>query len=129
MQITRPEAAIEYYNELLVRQHLASTQELLERATIEHNLSYGGRSICNVLRPYFIDAAVYEFIRRASTLVMRGISTIGRRLMADDSLRRELNLSNDEEEIIKLESGYGAPDVSARLDGFLGPGGDFNFVE
>jgi uncharacterized circularly permuted ATP-grasp superfamily protein len=127
--MTRPEAAVEYYNDLLVRRHLASTQEILERATREKGLAFGARPVCTVLRPLFVDDTIYEFVQRASTLVMRGISTLGKRLFEDGALRRELDLSSEEEEIIQIEHGYGAPDVSARLDGFMSPKGEFNFVE
>jgi hypothetical protein len=129
MLTTRPEAAIEYYHDLLQRGYLESTQEILERAAREQHLAFGGRPVCTVLRPYFIDSAIYEFVQRTSTIVMRGISTLANRLIEDNALRRELDLDEREEEIVHIEHGYGASDVSARLDGFLSPNGDFNFVE
>jgi hypothetical protein len=101
----------------------------LDEATKRHRLSFGGRAVCSVLRPYFITAEQYEYVRRASALVMMALSALGRRLVGDAKLRSELDLGPSEEEIIQIESGYGSPDVSARLDGFLSEEGDFNFVE
>jgi len=120
---------IDFYNELLEDRHLDSTVEILDSATDRHKLVFGARPVCTVLRPYLIDEAQYSEVRRISTLVMRGIMTLGDRLFKDPSLRRELDLTPDEEELALIPSGYGAPDVSARLDGFLSPEGEFNFVE
>jgi hypothetical protein len=127
--LTRPEAAIEYYNDLLVRKHLESTQEILDRAARLQHLAFGGRPVCTVLRPFFLDETTYEFVQHASMHVMRAIAILGERLIADAELRAELDLSQEEEAIIQIEHGYGAPDVSARLDGFLSPAGEINFVE
>lgn len=122
--------AIEYYNELLVKdEYLNTTQEILKDATENRHLAFGKRPVCSVLRPYFIDKTTYNFVQNASQLVSRGISTLGKRLFADETLRKELDLNSDEEQIIKIDHKYGAPDVSGRLDGFLSPEGDFNFVE
>lgn len=122
-------AAIDYYHELLADRHLDSTRARLADAAERQGLAFGTRPICTVLRPYFITEKDYEFVRGVSALVMRGLARLGHRLLADEALRRELELTPEEEEIVKIECGYGAPDVSARLDGFLTPEGDFNFVE
>jgi len=121
--------AIDYYHELLATRHLASTQESLARATDRDRLAFRDRPICTVLRPYFIDETTYDYIKNASLLVMRGIAALGRALADDPGLRSELDLTAEEEQIARIDSGYGAPDVSARLDGFLSEEGDFNFVE
>ena len=127
--MSRSDEAINYYHDLLAGRHLESTRQVLAEATARASLSFGGRAICSVLRPYFITAEQYEYIRRASTLVMISIAALGRRLLSDSRLRSELDLDALEEEIIRVETGYGSADVSARLDGFLSEEGDFNFVE
>ncbi|HSE98067.1 MAG TPA: hypothetical protein VLD57_07320, partial [Blastocatellia bacterium] len=121
--------AIDYYHELLAAEHLSSTQELLARATERDRLAFGDRPVCTVLRPCFIDEASYDYIKSVSILVMRGIARLGEALVSDAKLRGELDLTSEEEEIALIDSGYGSPDVSARLDGFLSPEGEFNFVE
>jgi hypothetical protein len=129
MSLSRPDEAIKYYHDLLAGSHLDSTREMLAEATERGGLAFGSRAICSVLRPCFVTAEQYEYVRRASTLVMMALAALGRRLMSDAKLRSELDLNSLEEEIIHIESGYGSPDVSARLDGFLSEEGDFNFVE
>jgi uncharacterized circularly permuted ATP-grasp superfamily protein len=121
--------AVDYYHERLAAKHLDSTRDCLEEATRRDHLTFGGRPVCTVLRPFFISEERYRFVQEASTQVMSAVSAVGNRLFQDPNLRRELDLSPDEERIVMIDSGYGAPDVSARLDGFLGPEGEFNFVE
>ncbi len=122
--------AIDYYHELLVKdEYLSSTQQILQEAAENRHLAFGKRPVCSVLRPYFIDQPTYNFVHNAAQLVSTGINLLGQRLMADDELRKQLDLTPEEEIIIKFDNKYGAPDVSGRLDGFLSSEGDFNFVE
>jgi uncharacterized circularly permuted ATP-grasp superfamily protein len=102
---------------------------MLARATERDRLAFADRPVCTVLRPYFIDEPTYDYIRNASLLVMRGIASLAEALTRDPGLRGELDLTPEEEQIAQIDSGYGAPDVSARLDGFLSEEGGFNFVE
>jgi len=119
--------AIDHYHNLLEREYLSSTHELLSA----HNerLSVAGRPACSVLRPHLIDQRTYAFVREASSQVMCGIRTLGQRLIHDAQLRSHLDLSEEEEEAVRIDCGYGAPDVSARLDGFVNAQGKFRFVE
>lgn len=122
--------AIDYYHELLVKdEYLNTTQQILQEATENRYLAFGKRPVCSVLRPCFIDKDTYSFVYNAARLVSTGISLLGKRLIADNELRKELDLTPDEETIIKFDHKYGAPDVSGRLDGFLSAEGQFNFVE
>ncbi|MCS6885149.1 MAG: hypothetical protein RMM17_01700 [Acidobacteriota bacterium] len=120
--------ARDYYHGLLER-HLDSTVELLHRGSLENGLYFGSRSVCTVLRPYFIDRETYAFVKRASELVMRAVARLGELLLTEAELRRELDLEPQEEAVALIPSGFGNPDVSARLDGFLAPEGEFYFVE
>lgn len=121
--------AVAHYHALLEQSYLSDTAERLNRAIEAHKLTVAGRSVCNVLRPQFLDSASYAMVRQASTLVMQGFAELAERLLADASLRSTVGLSRDEEELVLIETGYGAPDVSARLDGFLDANGGFRFVE
>ncbi|HXG65044.1 MAG TPA: hypothetical protein VNO70_08040 [Blastocatellia bacterium] len=124
-----PYDAINLYHDLLANDHLTSTQEMLAQATEKHGLSFGTRPVCTVLRPFFITEETYNYVGLVSTLVMRGVAGLGRRLVADAALRAEMDLNDIEEEIIAIDRNPAAPDVSGRLDGFLSEAGDFNFVE
>src|SRR5262245_40463942 len=121
--------AIDDYHELLAGEYLSSTKQILEEGTHRRKLSFSGRPTCTVLRPYFIDEASYAYVRDSSNLVMRGITLLRRRLMSDSELRKELDLSPEEEEVIRIGEGEWNPDVSGRLDGFLTTDRQYHFVE
>ena len=121
--------AVSHYHNLLEKTYLSDTVQSLEHAISERRLTVAGRPVCSVLRPHFIDSTSYEMVMRASTLVMRGFAELKQRLFQDSALRARLELTPAEEEIVLIDTGYGAADVSARLDGFLDAAGNFRFVE
>lgn len=96
---------------------------------MRQRLSFGARPICSVLRPFFITAKQYGYIKRESSLVLAAIEKLCRELMRAPHLRAELDLSPEEEQLIQIEPGYPAPDASGRLDAFLDAREDFSFVE
>jgi uncharacterized circularly permuted ATP-grasp superfamily protein len=120
---------VEKYHELLAAKYLDSTVSGLNEASQRFALTVAGRPVCNVLRPLFLDLETYKKIRIASNQFTRSFRVLADRLMIDRNLRARLNLSPEAEAAIQIDSGFGAPDVSARLDGFLGPEGTFYFVE
>jgi hypothetical protein len=121
--------AINYYHSLLTNRLADEAVEKLRAGTKRYRLSFGSRPICNVLRPMFIAADQYDYVRRDSMLILSAIEKLGRALMADAKLRSELELSPQEERIIEIDPGFDAPDASGRLDAFLDSRGDFSFVE
>lgn len=120
---------VEKYHALLAEKHLDSTVSGLNEAIERFGLTVAGRPVCNVLRPLFLDKDTYQKICTASTIVMQSFRILAERLMIDSNLRAKLNLTPEAEQAIQINTGFGAPDVSARLDGFLGPAGTFYFVE
>ncbi len=121
--------AIKHYHSLLDGSFSDEAIEQLRAGTARHKLRFGARPICNVLRPQFITAAQYDYIRRDSTLILSAIQKLYRALMADPKLRAELSLTAEEEQIISIEPGFAAPDASGRLDAFFDSRGGFHFVE
>ncbi|MDX2031834.1 MAG: circularly permuted type 2 ATP-grasp protein [Blastocatellia bacterium] len=103
--------------------------ERLREGTERHRLTFGSRPICNVLRPMFISAEKYDYIRRDSSHVLRAIEKLSRALLADARMPRILDLSPEEEQIIRIDPGYSSPDGSGRLDAFFDATGEFRFVE
>ncbi len=121
--------AIKHYHSLLDGPLADDALEKLSDGTIEYDLTFGGRPICSVLRPMFIAAPEYEYVKRDSTLTLSAIEKLHRALMADEKLRAEIGLSPEEEQLVAIDPGFSAPDASGRLDAFLDSGGDFHFVE
>ncbi|MGH9852613.1 MAG: hypothetical protein ACREBD_22485 [Blastocatellia bacterium] len=123
------EDAIKHYHSLLDGSLTDDALEKLSGGTARYNLTFGGRPICAVLRPMFITASEYDYVKRDSTLTLSAIEKLYRALMADEKLRAEMELTPEEEHLIALDPGFSAPDASGRLDAFLDSRGDFHFVE
>lgn len=120
---------IDHYHSLLHGRLLEDAIDRLLTGTAKHGLTFGVRPICTVLRPMFIREKRYDAIRRDSRLVLSAIEKLGNALMADKTLRGELDLTSKEEQIVSIEPGFSAPDASGRLDAFLDSQGGFSFVE
>jgi glutathionylspermidine synthase len=128
--ITSPNTAIEYYHELLSQPGEAlALAEQLQAGFQAQNLVFGQRPICTVLRPCFLAKTAYQEVVTSAGYVLQGLTLLKNRLVNDANLRQELDLTPDEEAVVQLTVGYNAPDVSGRLDGFVSPAGDLNFVE
>ncbi len=121
--------AIKHYHSLLVGALAEDAAARLNAGTEKYNLRFGRRPICSVLRPMLITDRQYEQVRHDSMLVLSSIERLCRALMEDEGLRAELNLTPDEERLISIDPGYGAPDASGRLDAFFDSRGEFHFVE
>lgn len=121
--------AIKYYLLLLNGGLADEAQARLLLGTEKHDLKFGARPICTVLRPFLISSSDYNRVMRGSSLVVSAIRTLGSVLLENPNLRAELGLSADEEEVISIDPGYRTPDASGRLDAFLDSRGSFHFVE
>lgn len=129
MSTTRMAEAVDCYHELLSGEFRDSTVQIMSAALEQDRLKVAGRPVCNVLRPFFVDQNTYLYVRQAALTVMNAVRIVAKHMMTDHSLLREFDLSPEEEEILRIDTGFGAHDLSARLDGFLGPNGEFQFVE
>src|SRR5205085_10164888 len=88
--------AVNYYHSLLNGTLADDARVRLQAGSTRHRLSFGARPICSVLRPLFITARQYEYVRRESTLVLAALEKLARVLLREPRLRAELDLSADE---------------------------------
>lgn len=95
----------------------------------ERRLVFGQRPLCVSLRPNLIPKGRAEAIRRASETLYGALARLERALLAEEDLRRELDLDPEEERLALADPGFGASSPSARLDGFIGADGVIRFVE
>jgi hypothetical protein len=128
-KMTMTAEAIEHYNSLLEGPLADDAIEKLCEGTVKYNLRYGDRPICAVLRPMFVTERQYERVRRDATLALSAIERLCRAMMADEKLRAELGVTPDEERLISIAPGFGAPDASGRMETSFDPSGEFHFVE
>src|SRR5438093_12866707 len=81
-------------------------------------LLFGGRLLCPFLRPFFLDAADEDRVRRAAETLW----TLGERVarIAPDSptLLAQLGLSAAEIELVEIDPGYETASTTARADAF-----------
>jgi len=120
--------AVDYYHELLRREHAATTHEQLSKAIQDGGMMFLGRPICEVLRPFFIGSTTYEAVRQAASLVARGLTELACALAVQPALRDALGLTPKEEALVQLDPGVPTEPVG-RFDGFLGADGEVRFVE
>jgi hypothetical protein len=121
--------AIEHYNSLLEGPLADDAIEKLSEGTVRYNLRYGDRPICSVLRPMFVTERQYQRVRRDATLALSAIERLCRVALADEKLRAELGLTEDEERLISITPGFGSSDVSGRMEASFDSSGEFHFVE
>jgi hypothetical protein len=121
--------AIEHYNSLLEGPLADDAIEKLSEGTVKYNLRYGDRPICSVLRPMFVTERQYQRVRRDATLALSAIERLCRVALADEKLRAELGLTDDEERLISITPGFGSSDVSGRMEASFDSSGEFHFVE
>ncbi|RME51078.1 MAG: hypothetical protein D6790_20395 [Caldilineae bacterium] len=98
-----------------------------------HNLMFGERPLCTVLRPLMYTPDEWNYLRQQTTTVLRAFDKLGRRMLADPALRHQVRLTPEEEHLIQVDHGYRTPIPTARLDSFFARGADgertLTFVE
>lgn len=120
-----PPAAISHYHDLLRQPGLAADSwELLTAQMQEHNLLFGSRPLCTVLRPLFYSPQEWRILTDRTEFVLRIFDRLARRMLEDAELRAQLHLAPDEERLVLLEHGYASTIPTARLDSFYARTGD-----
>ncbi|MBI1293650.1 hypothetical protein GC175_01665 [bacterium] len=126
--------AIHHYHDILHRDTMAQDSwDALLPALHTDKLTFGERPLCTVLRPLFYSPAEWAYLKRQTTTVLRAFDRLGRLMLEDKSLRRQVHLTEDEEYLVGLDHGYATPIPTARLDSFYARNGDgsrvLNYVE
>lgn len=118
------------YHELLEDGDLAAESvAALTQGQRDRRLVFGDRPLCVSLRPNLIARWQYDAVGRASEVLYGALDRLERAVLADEDLRRELELDPREAELALADPGFRASSPAARLDGFVGPDGTIRFVE
>jgi uncharacterized circularly permuted ATP-grasp superfamily protein len=105
----------------LVRRDGAGMCERLARDMQARRLTFGGRLLCPFLRPFFVEARDEPRVREAAeTLWVLGERVVDAALN-DDTLLRDLAVSEPEIELARIDPGYPTTSTAARADAFLLP--------
>jgi hypothetical protein len=120
-------SAIATYDQAL-QAHFASDVEIVLDGLVKQGLHYDGRAICNVLRPFLVDAEERARRDRIAELVAQGVRVAVAHAARAPAVRKQLLLTEAEEEAIRFEEGHTGM-LFARLDGFVDAQGRLRFLE
>lgn len=105
--------------------------ELFARLTAKQRalgLLHDERAVCPFVRPLVIAREQYERVARAAQVLAGAFERLTLAALADDSLLAELDLTERETKMARIDPGYSFACVSSRLDAYL-DGDDFQFLE
>lgn len=121
--------AVTHYHGLLRDESLAeSSRAMLDEGLERAKLIFGGRSLSPYLRPHFVTEDDFAYISEVCETVWSAIEKVKEAAIVDDSVIRDLGISEIEQELIAIDPGYRAVSPTARLDSFL-TGDAYSFVE
>ncbi|HYO98816.1 MAG TPA: hypothetical protein VER76_01230 [Pyrinomonadaceae bacterium] len=105
--------------------------ELFARLTAEQHalgLLHDERAVCPFVRPLVVARAQYERVSRAAQVLAGAFERLTIAALADASLLAELDLTEREARMSRIDPGYNFACVTSRLDAYLN-GDDFQFLE
>lgn len=111
--------AIARYHDLLAGGLADDSQAWLEEQLQRRGLTFGGRPVCTVVRPRWMTEREYALCRDRAAIVLRAFATVQRAALADESLRRQLRLTDWEEQLVMVDPGFAAASPTSRLDAFF----------
>ena len=134
------EDAIAYYHSLLAGSTRLSSESItkLKSGLQEGKLTFGGRPLCNVLRPHFFTRKQWDYVQGVCMALTEAMDQLGNVIMSEDQaqasererLIQDLALIPEEIRLLKYDTGYKAISAHSRLDSFLSPEeGTLHFVE
>ncbi len=121
--------AVSRYHDLLHDDSLAeSSRAMLDEGLEESKLIFGGRRLSPYLRPHFVTEQDFGRIVAVCETVWSAIQKVKDAAIHDDSIVRDLGVTEIERELISIDPGYRAVSPTARLDSFLTEAA-YSFVE
>jgi uncharacterized circularly permuted ATP-grasp superfamily protein len=121
--------AVSRYHDLLRDDSLAeSSRAMLDAGLEESKLIFGGRRLSPYLRPHFVTEKDFGRIIQICETVWSAIQKVKDAAIHDDSIVRDLGVTEVERELIRIDPGYRAVSPTARLDSFLTEDA-YSFVE
>jgi uncharacterized circularly permuted ATP-grasp superfamily protein len=122
-EVTPGTAAIAAYHAALEQPGVAeASAAVLTEGQREARAVFGDRPLCISLRPNLVTKKQLASYAGASEILYGALGRLERALLAEDDLRRELDLEPEEEALALASPGYRAASPSSRLDGFITDG-------
>ncbi|MEK7863295.1 MAG: hypothetical protein AAB295_08530, partial [Chloroflexota bacterium] len=121
--MSRADRTIAMYHAALEDPALASASAMvLASGQRDARAVFGERPLCVSLRPNLVTRADLRATTQASEILYGALGRLEGALLADEDLRRELDLDPEEERLALADPGYRAASPSSRLDGFVTDG-------
>src|SRR5262249_52731587 len=102
---------------------------MLEEQQRRRHLGFGDRVLCTALRPRFLTRDQYRFLQTRVGALLGAFERLHEAALADAAFRRQFRLTDQEEELYRLDPGYACPTPTARLDAFFGDDAELRFTE
>src|SRR6185295_4822230 len=100
----------------------AACAETLTQGQREGGAMWGDRPLCVSLRPNLVTRRQHSANTTASEALYGALGRLERALLREEELRRELDLSPEEDRLALADPGFTAASPSSRLDGFVSDG-------
>ena len=121
--VSRNASAIAAYHAALEAPGVVDASTIvLAEGQREARAVFGERPLCVSLRPNLVTKRELAAYTAASETLYAALGRLERALLADDDLRRELDLDPEEERLAIADPGFRASSPSSRLDGFVTDG-------
>jgi hypothetical protein len=118
--MTLSSSAIDFYHDLCLSGSLAQDSwDILEAGMRERKLTFGDRPLCTVLRPLFHSEAEYAWLSDRTRMMLAIFRKSSDAMMRDPTLRAQVFLTPQEEELVRIPTGYQTNIPTARLDSFF----------
>src|SRR3954470_8436237 len=112
--------AVARYHDLLTNQELAeASRALLDEGLERARLIFGGRRLSPYLRPHFVTETDFARVTRVCETIWGAIQKVKDAAVENESLLKELGLTDKERELVSIDPGYREVSPTARLDSFL----------
>lgn len=128
--------AIEYYHSLLAGSQRLSENSIsgLVEGMKANKIFFGGRQLCNVLRPHFFTREQADYVAAECAKVISAVKKLGEVMTGPDRaeanrLLTEVGLTPRERELFQIDNGYNPLSAHSRLDSFFSEIGTLHFVE
>ena len=121
---------IEKLDESLIKNHQFDTKLFARLVEIqkENGILHDERPICPFLRPHFFARFSYQKVKEAAENLHLAYKRLTEAALADKEIMAELNLTEKEERMARIDPRYKGLCVSSRFDTYLN-GEDFKFLE
>lgn len=121
-------SAIATYLDLLTEPLALETQARMDQYHQQHQLYFGDRLMCMVLRPRFLSLDQYHFLQQRVRILLGAFNKIQAAAIADSAFRQQFGLSPQEDELAMLDPGFHAFPTS-RFDSFYVSNDELRFTE